>query len=366
MSSTARRDHRRVVAVRPGREARPHVRGPHREPFRQLHQGGPEGRRGDLNADILEGHQSTALCHVGNISHRLGRPERVEVIARRLEDSRLDAEAGRTFERMTQASPRQRRRPGAEPAVPRSAPAHRFRAGSVLGPSGRRRLADPRVSPPVRGAGGGSGVIGSRPRRTMAADLLPSPRRASRSDNLGTLVGRRDPRSDAVARDDLARGAGPARGDARRLPGRGAGAARPAHAGLHRQPAAGRGRPPRRRAARRPRPVRAPAMAGELAPPSRLPGHPLGRAASLPRPARRALSRTSSPTASAASCCSTATAATSSRSSRSSSRSASATGRGTTCSCSRRPTGPSAPGLTRPTPGSSRTAWGTPASGRRR
>ena len=27
----------------------------------------------DLNADILEGHQSTALCHIGNISYRLGR-----------------------------------------------------------------------------------------------------------------------------------------------------------------------------------------------------------------------------------------------------------------------------------------------------
>src|SRR4030095_2303349 len=26
----------------------------------------------DLNADILEGHESTALCHVGNISYRLG------------------------------------------------------------------------------------------------------------------------------------------------------------------------------------------------------------------------------------------------------------------------------------------------------
>jgi hypothetical protein len=28
---------------------------------------------GDLNADILEGHLSTALCHMGNISYRLGR-----------------------------------------------------------------------------------------------------------------------------------------------------------------------------------------------------------------------------------------------------------------------------------------------------
>jgi len=29
---------------------------------------------GHLNADILEGHLSSALCHTGNISHRLGRP----------------------------------------------------------------------------------------------------------------------------------------------------------------------------------------------------------------------------------------------------------------------------------------------------
>ena len=28
----------------------------------------------DLNADILEGHLSSALCHLGNISYRLGRP----------------------------------------------------------------------------------------------------------------------------------------------------------------------------------------------------------------------------------------------------------------------------------------------------
>ena len=38
----------------------------------------------DLNADILQGHLSTALCHMGNISHRLGqaatRPEIVEAI----------------------------------------------------------------------------------------------------------------------------------------------------------------------------------------------------------------------------------------------------------------------------------------------
>src|SRR5439155_21371736 len=30
-------------------------------------------KREDLNAEILEGHQSTSLCHIGNISWQLGR-----------------------------------------------------------------------------------------------------------------------------------------------------------------------------------------------------------------------------------------------------------------------------------------------------
>lgn len=59
------------------------------------------GRRSDLNADIREGHQSSALCHVGNISYRLGQAERADDIARRLEDSKPNAEVARTFERMT-------------------------------------------------------------------------------------------------------------------------------------------------------------------------------------------------------------------------------------------------------------------------
>ncbi len=59
------------------------------------------GRRKDLNADILEGHLSSALCHVGNISYRLGQPEPPEVIARRLEEYQLHEDVPQTLARMT-------------------------------------------------------------------------------------------------------------------------------------------------------------------------------------------------------------------------------------------------------------------------
>lgn len=51
----------------------------------------------DLNADILEGHLSSALCHTGNISHRIGRKENPDAI---LEQIKGDAFAADTFERM--------------------------------------------------------------------------------------------------------------------------------------------------------------------------------------------------------------------------------------------------------------------------
>ncbi len=38
----------------------------------------------DLRAEILEGHQSTSLCHVGNISYRLGRPASVAEIQKQM------------------------------------------------------------------------------------------------------------------------------------------------------------------------------------------------------------------------------------------------------------------------------------------
>ena len=51
----------------------------------------------DLNADILEGHLSSALCHTGNISHRLGSEVPTEAIEREVASNELAADA---FQRM--------------------------------------------------------------------------------------------------------------------------------------------------------------------------------------------------------------------------------------------------------------------------
>lgn len=51
----------------------------------------------DLHADILEGHLSSALCHTGNISHRLGAKANPDAI---LEAIKGDAFAQETYERM--------------------------------------------------------------------------------------------------------------------------------------------------------------------------------------------------------------------------------------------------------------------------
>lgn len=51
----------------------------------------------DLNADILEGHLSSALCHTGNISYRLGKKRKPEEIAEKIKGEKGASE---TFERM--------------------------------------------------------------------------------------------------------------------------------------------------------------------------------------------------------------------------------------------------------------------------
>jgi hypothetical protein len=52
-----------------------------------------------LNAGILEGHQSTALCHIGNISYRLGHPAPAEEIQRQLSRRHVHDDLLDTFER---------------------------------------------------------------------------------------------------------------------------------------------------------------------------------------------------------------------------------------------------------------------------
>ncbi len=50
-------------------------------------------KRSDLRADILEGHLSSALCHTGNISYRLGRPRPPEEIREEVKADKDLAEA---------------------------------------------------------------------------------------------------------------------------------------------------------------------------------------------------------------------------------------------------------------------------------
>ncbi len=56
--------------------------------------------RDDLTADILEGHQSSALCHLGNISHRLGMRRPVREIGQQLGRTDMHPEAHKTLARM--------------------------------------------------------------------------------------------------------------------------------------------------------------------------------------------------------------------------------------------------------------------------
>jgi len=55
-------------------------------------------KRESLNADILEGHLSSALCHVGNVSHRLGTRRPPEEIRERLEANSAMLEAFERFQ----------------------------------------------------------------------------------------------------------------------------------------------------------------------------------------------------------------------------------------------------------------------------
>jgi len=55
--------------------------------------------RSDLNADILGGHLSAGLCHLGNISYRLGRKASPNEISKQLEQRKLRDDSSDTLER---------------------------------------------------------------------------------------------------------------------------------------------------------------------------------------------------------------------------------------------------------------------------
>lgn len=55
--------------------------------------------KNDLNADILEGHLSSALCHMANISYRLGQKEKPDAIKEKI---KADKFAEESFGRMTE------------------------------------------------------------------------------------------------------------------------------------------------------------------------------------------------------------------------------------------------------------------------
>ena len=58
-------------------------------------------KREDQKAEILEGHQSSGLCHMGNISYRLGEQRTPDEITKQLEQANLHSDVLKTFHRMT-------------------------------------------------------------------------------------------------------------------------------------------------------------------------------------------------------------------------------------------------------------------------
>jgi hypothetical protein len=55
----------------------------------------------DLNADILEGHLSSALCHTGNISYRLGKQTSTnDILAKIKSDKNASESFGRMLEHL--------------------------------------------------------------------------------------------------------------------------------------------------------------------------------------------------------------------------------------------------------------------------
>ncbi len=68
--------------------------------FANFIQAARSGRPEELKAEIDQGHQSTALCHVGNISHRLGEKAGPKEIEQAVEQAMLHPEVMTTYRKM--------------------------------------------------------------------------------------------------------------------------------------------------------------------------------------------------------------------------------------------------------------------------
>ncbi|MBI1901108.1 MAG: gfo/Idh/MocA family oxidoreductase, partial [Planctomycetia bacterium] len=86
-----------VVYDNDGKEVTTFKGGADRYHFENFVQAVRSRKHADLNADILEGHLSSALCHLGNISYRMGTKLAAAEIKERLSG---DAEKKETFERL--------------------------------------------------------------------------------------------------------------------------------------------------------------------------------------------------------------------------------------------------------------------------
>lgn len=75
-------------------------KGPTENHFANFIEAARSGRSEELNAEIAQGHQSTALCHVGNISHRLGETAGPGEIEQAIDRAMLHPEVMTTYMKM--------------------------------------------------------------------------------------------------------------------------------------------------------------------------------------------------------------------------------------------------------------------------
>ncbi len=76
------------------------IEGPNENHFENFLKAVRSRRREDQNAEIVEGHQSTALVHLGNISQRLGRLAAPAEILKQLQSLKVHENVADSFEQI--------------------------------------------------------------------------------------------------------------------------------------------------------------------------------------------------------------------------------------------------------------------------